>query len=189
MTNDEMQKILEENENLVRFTLCKHFPAYMFDDDMFQVGMIALWKAASTFDFSRGKFSTYAVKCIKNGINCELRKVNRRIAAGELSLTDVKSDGDDDDWRAEKFVYKAIDNERRVEDKVILNEALRSLESTLTENQKKCFYQYVHSVNGEQAARNLGISRGSLSTTVSRIRKKLLNSLKNGEVKHEYSKQ
>lgn len=47
----------------------------MGDDDIFQIGMIGLWKAVKIFDESKGnKFSTLAYKTIYNEIFNELRK-------------------------------------------------------------------------------------------------------------------
>jgi RNA polymerase sporulation-specific sigma factor len=48
-------------------------------DDLASIGRIGLIKAAKTFDIDREvKFSTYAVKCIKNEILMYLRKANNK---------------------------------------------------------------------------------------------------------------
>ena len=58
---------------LVHFVLNKYYPGYTKDEDIIQCGMVGLVGAANTFDESKGTFSTYAVRCVMNQINTELR--------------------------------------------------------------------------------------------------------------------
>lgn len=79
----EIENIVRENENLVRHTVSTfkkkgwlaNYTKTFSDEDVFQIGMIGLFKAAKGFDESKGyKFSTYAVTTIRNTISNELKK-------------------------------------------------------------------------------------------------------------------
>lgn len=47
-------------------------------DDLIQIGRISLWKAATKYDESKGKFGTFAYKVIQNGVRQELKTLNRK---------------------------------------------------------------------------------------------------------------
>lgn len=89
----DRQKLIEENLKLVYFIVNTYYPRYISDEDITQVGMIGLCKAAKNYDENRGTFSTFAGKCIKNEINRELRNRNKRIPT--LSLDYEYRGGED----------------------------------------------------------------------------------------------
>lgn len=76
--------MIEENMNLVYFVLNKYYSQTPKDEDMVQCGMLGLVKAANYWDESKGAFSTYAVKCIRNEISREV--TDRMKHVGVLSL-------------------------------------------------------------------------------------------------------
>lgn len=70
-----MDEKVRENENLVRWVLGRFFPGWEHDEDLHQIGLIALWRACETYDPEQGvKFSTYATKCIRAAILTEFRR-------------------------------------------------------------------------------------------------------------------
>lgn len=73
----DKHKLIEENMNLVYFTINEYFPKYNKDEDMIQCGMVGLCEAADTWDESKSQFSTYAVRCIRSDILLELRRRQR----------------------------------------------------------------------------------------------------------------
>lgn len=86
--------LVEENISFVYYLIKKYYPTYIGDEDLVQVGCLALCKAADTWDESKSKFSTYASKCIRNDINKELNQ--RKKQSGVLSL-DYEVTNDDGD--------------------------------------------------------------------------------------------
>lgn len=71
----EAEALYLENEKLVHFVLSRSFFDKLQDEDTQQIGRIGLWRACLTFDRTgKGKFSTYACKCIKNEILMRVRK-------------------------------------------------------------------------------------------------------------------
>lgn len=86
------QQLIEDNMGLVYAVIKEHFPTFMYDEDLIQVGMIGLCQAANTFDEAKGKFSTFAGRCIYNEICKEFRR--RQKHQGVYSL-DYEYDLDD----------------------------------------------------------------------------------------------
>ncbi len=80
----QVEEKIKEHEKLVYFMINKMFKSQsnleytassrgFQKEDIYQVGMIGLWKAVKTFNESKGrKFSTYATRCIRNEIHNEI---------------------------------------------------------------------------------------------------------------------
>ena len=66
--------LVNENIKLVYYTINKYHSKYIRDEDMIQVGMVGLCKAADKYDERKVKFSTFACVCIRNAIRDELKK-------------------------------------------------------------------------------------------------------------------
>lgn len=79
-----IQKLIEDNINLVYFVIHKYYPTFSKDEDIIQSGMLGLCRAANTWDESRAAFSSFASKCIINDIRLELKR--RKKHKGVLSL-------------------------------------------------------------------------------------------------------
>lgn len=84
--SDRQTTDFEENIGLVGFTIKKFFPQLISDDDLYQVGLIGLWKATEKFNKSKAAFSTFAIKCIRNEVIMELRRRDRKDRLVPLSL-------------------------------------------------------------------------------------------------------
>lgn len=91
----DKQKLIEENMNIVYFTINKYFPKYRNDEDLIQCGMVGLCEAAESWDEDKSQFSTYATRCIYNDILLELRR-RQRHPFPSLSLDYEYSTGDGD---------------------------------------------------------------------------------------------
>lgn len=78
--------------NLVYSLVSKEYPTYTHDEDIIQCGMLGLCKSAEKWNEEKGKFSTFAWKCIRNEINAEFRRRSKQ--KGVLSL-DYEVDGED----------------------------------------------------------------------------------------------
>lgn len=66
--------LIIENMKLVYYLISKYYPTFIGDEDLQQVGMLGLCKAANTWNEEKSKFSTYASKCILNEINFEFKR-------------------------------------------------------------------------------------------------------------------
>ena len=68
------KQLITENINLVYGVIHKYYPTFIHDEDLKQVGMIGLCKAAKIYDASKGKFSSVAFHCIINEIKHEFKR-------------------------------------------------------------------------------------------------------------------
>ena len=75
--SDTNQKV-KENKGLVGMVITEFFPEYLGDEEMFQTGLIGLWKAVESYKKGKQAFSTYAVLLIKRKIIDEIRKRERK---------------------------------------------------------------------------------------------------------------
>ena len=79
-----IEQLIQDNTGLVYKQLHKFNKA--FDDDAVSYAFEALWRAAKTYDESKGaKFSTYASVCIYNEIALYLRKEQQRLKLDVVS--------------------------------------------------------------------------------------------------------
>lgn len=69
--NEEIQK----NEKLIRDTIWKIYPSLADDEDIQQIGRIALWNALKSYSKEgTATFHTYASRFIRNAVVDEIRK-------------------------------------------------------------------------------------------------------------------
>lgn len=68
MNDFEKEKLITENTALIYFVLNKSFSAIQdyYKEELVSIGMIALNSAIDTYEVGKGRFSTYAVRTIRN---------------------------------------------------------------------------------------------------------------------------
>lgn len=90
MMNENERQLVEDNIKLVYYVIHNYYPTFSLDEDLTQIGMIGLCKAAQTWNPEKSKFSGYAVACIKNDIRAELKKRIKQIEpmSIETKITD-----------------------------------------------------------------------------------------------------
>jgi RNA polymerase sigma factor (sigma-70 family) len=88
MTAQEIERAIIDNEKLVYYAIHRFFPDFQDDEDVAQAGFIGLWKACISYDDSKTKFSTYAVRCIMNEIRAELRHRAKLWKFGDIASLD-----------------------------------------------------------------------------------------------------
>lgn len=78
--NVDTDALVRKYEPLIHSVIYKKLPNYIGDDDLVQVGRIALWKSAKRCNPDKGKFSTYAYKVIYHAMLKELGKRKNEIS-------------------------------------------------------------------------------------------------------------
>ncbi len=68
MTSQELNDKILANKGLVWYMLKKYFYFHRSNDDAYSCGLQGLWEAITNFDETKGKFSTYASRCIFNSV-------------------------------------------------------------------------------------------------------------------------
>lgn len=72
--SNSKQQLMEDNVKLVQFLISKYYPHWVGDEDLLQVGMVGLCKAANYWDDNKETmFTTYASKVILNEVKDEFR--------------------------------------------------------------------------------------------------------------------
>ncbi|MBE6541815.1 MAG: sigma-70 family RNA polymerase sigma factor [Ruminococcaceae bacterium] len=140
-------------------------------DDLRQYAMIALYRAANTYnEEDKGKkvsFGLYAKICINNALISALRKYRtekkRRDAARTLA-------------RSEKTVSDPLGN---VIDSEGRGEMLRQIANILSAYEKEVFEYYIIGKSAHEIAERLGTDEKSVSNAVYRIKVKIKGLLKN----------
>lgn len=152
-----IEDLYRENEKIVYFSLSKYYPDLAFDEDAQQVAKIGLWKACRDYDEKRGKFSTCAVRYIRNEIWNYLRIIKKRLPvvsldepiddSGAMVLADIIP-GDDD----------------------VVCDGLYLTDSRLSERRQKIVDCLAAGMTLQETADVIGISRTAVYNNVERIR-------------------
>lgn len=154
-------KLIEDNMNLVYYIIHKYYPTYRNDEDLKQVGMLGLCKAADTWDGVSSKFSTYAFKCIVNTIRVELR--NRSYIIPHISLDNQKFDNSDDSC------YEFIASD---EVDFLFNTQLESFIKTLKPREVELVNYMRLGLIQEEIAKKYNVTRQAISVSCRRIKSK-----------------
>lgn len=91
------------NKGLVHYTINRFFPDEVNDEDIAQIGLIALWRAIENKP-SEKAFSSYAVNTIKNAILNELKK-RQMVKRNDSQFAFIRLD---DENESEKVGYDEI---------------------------------------------------------------------------------
>ena len=170
MTGSERDKLIEENLNLVWYTMRTYYPNRFTPDneqDFFQIGCLGLIQAASTYDEHPDlAFSTYAVNTIRSHINHQFLYLNRK-QRSIMSCVPIDSplneEGDsrtyletvpDDHYRPDQGWY----------------DDLSKFEATLTPNQQKTFAKMLEGKGNVQIAKEEGCNTSCITERIDRIR-------------------
>lgn len=153
------QQLIEDNMVLVYFVVRKYYPWYINDEDIIQVGMLALCKAADSWDAERSSFSSYAVWRIRSYISHEIKVRLRRVPTVSLdaivsnsedsSLLDFQMGASDVDYIDTSALYKVLSRPQR--------EVFDRLQAGMTQ---------------AEIARDMGISRERVGQHTRKIRHK-----------------
>lgn len=87
--DESRQQLIRDNINLVYYIISRYYPSWIKDEDIVQIGMVGLCKAAHYWDESKGvKFNTYAGAVIFSEIRREFgeRYKQRDLESKLLSL-------------------------------------------------------------------------------------------------------
>ena len=154
-----VQKLIEDNLNLVYFVIHKHYPTFCQDEDIIQTGMVGLCDAANTWNEEKSSFSTYAVICIRNAINLEFR--NRKKHNGVLSLDHEYSDSEEDTGTLADFI---------VGDEDVCFTDTEQIRKVLSPNLREIFDLRKDGWTDIEIAKKLGVSRSTVHKKVKEIR-------------------
>jgi len=176
---DEQNRLVENNLGLVRAALGKIH--YGKDKSEFlSIGYEALCTAATVYDPSKGRFSSFAYSCIHNAYLVEIKRRKRwnnrlvDIFERENQMEDGWTWEDKISAEKETFEEKYLDHVTAQEILEIVNKKLMEDEQELLLTVIKCGNSY------DLTAKKLGISRQSVYDRMKRIKGIVLWYYKNG---------
>ena len=162
------EEIARRYENAIRSIAATFSVPEAERDDLYQEGLIALYRAVCKYDESIAKFSTFANVCIKRAM---------------ISWTRNHAQHPDKDGRGEipweeSFSEILQDSEESCpEELYISKEAVSSMKKNaikkLSDYEKCVFLLYLEDMSSEEIADSLGKSKKSIENALDRIRKKL----------------
>lgn len=91
LNDSKFNDVLKNHETMIYYLIHK-LGIRTEDNEFYQEGVIALWKAAETYDEARGKFSTYAYFLIHKALLSLIRKRNRQIDVEDAYKEKVTAD-------------------------------------------------------------------------------------------------
>lgn len=166
MTGQDVEQKIADNQNLVYFVINKRFYGLRHDEDIVQVGRIGLWNACKSYDESKSKFSTYAVRCITNAINKELRYRAKSQGPDTMVSLDAPIKLDDDS-NATTFaqIIPSPNN-----DFCVVDYDVSCLREKLSERDMKIYAMSIDGYSATEIARIYGCSKAWTSAIIRKAR-------------------
>ena len=175
------ERLIEHNLRLVAHIVKKYQNVDEDLDDLLSIGSIGLIKAVNTFDAGKGRFATYACRCIDNELLMMLRSRKKR--EREVSLYEpIGQDKEGNEIRLLDIMeHSQTDVVERMELDNNVRNMLALLERVLTKRERDIII-HRYGLYGEREMTQNGIGEylGISRSYVSRIEKKALDKLKKG---------
>lgn len=138
-----------------------------FDEDMFQIGSIGLLKAIDSFDASKGCFSTYAFRVVRNELLMEFRKSKRSVNAA-FSLDDNVDIGNGESVSYAEMIADRKDYEENTVNSMLAQQIFDKLSSR---EQRIFIMFFVEGKTQQEISEALGISQSYISRIIKGIGK------------------
>lgn len=175
--NDALNKLLNKYKELVNMKVGKYFIIGAEKEDIYQEGMIGLYKAIKSFDSEKqNSFKTFANLCIERQLITAIKTSNRQKHMplnSYLSLNATAYDDDNDTSLLEIFNSKTVEDPletltkkeyyKTVEDKI---------EENLSDFEKQVLHRYARGESYVSIAEKLDSPVKSIDNAIQRIRKK-----------------
>ena len=175
------ERLIEHNLRLVAHIVKKYQKVDEDLDDLLSIGSIGLIKAVNTFDAGKGRFATYACRCIDNELLMMLRSRKKR--EREVSLYEpIGQDKEGNEIRLLDIMeHSQTDVVERMELDNNVRNMLALLERVLTKRERDIIiHRYGLYGEREMTQNEIGEYLGISRSYVSRIEKKALDKLKKG---------
>jgi len=174
LSPEEIEEYVLDNQRLVHY-LIKRFDVAPSDyDDVAQIGMMGLIKAAQTFNRSKDiRFATYASRCINNEILMHFRRENRYV--GNRSLDEpLNPDSDKEEITLGSIIASPGSNFVELIENIETFLALINIILNLLYSRERLIMLYKMSgYKHKTIAQKLGVSRSWVARLENKIKEKL----------------
>lgn len=175
---DAKEKLIMHNLRLVAHITKKYQNSAEESEDYISIGIIGLMKAIDTFDAGRGKFATYACRCIANELLMMLRA--KKKTAREVSLYEpIGTDKEGNEIQ----IYDLCTEKDNIWERLERQEQIEALQKAMYRVLDAREYDVLvcrYGLNGkkEQTQQEIGKRYGISRSYVSRIEKRALLKLR-----------
>lgn len=183
LTNEEKEVMAEENYALVFYVVKMFQNTRIAYDELVSISIVGYAKALNAFDTERGvKFSTYAINCIRNEVLFFLRKEKNHLNNSFSMNTVLSTDKNGNSLSMEETVSNIDNNERSLEQDVVLNDDILLLQKALeylTDKERYIItYRYGLDNGNVKTQREIAEIIGMSQANVSKIEKNILDKVK-----------
>ena len=181
--NEALETLINKYKDLVNMKVGKYFIIGAEKEDIYQEGMIGLYKAIKSFDFEKqNSFKTFANLCIERQLITAIKTSNRQKHMPLNSYLSLNGAAYEDDENDTSLIE--IFNSHTVEDPletITKKEYYKSVEDKIEENlssfEKQVLHRYVEGESYTTIAQKLDSPVKSIDNAIHRIRKKAGKSL------------
>ena len=170
LTDEDRQKLIEDNIKCVHFTVHKYFSHTGFEyEDLVSTGCIGLIKASRTYDPTKVKFRSYAFSCIRNEILMLIRKSKK-----DIDTIPISSGDDDEGFNIFESMLASKDD---IENELITRSYIDLIKSStcLTSLEQQVMNMiYVDEMNQKE----VGTKLRKTPSYISRVHKNAINKLR-----------
>jgi len=139
----------------------------VYDDDLYAIGIVGLLKSVNTFDEEKGyKFSTYAMRIVRNEILMTFRKKRIDVA---FSLDDKVNLRNEEEVSYSDLISDGI----AFEEEVIADMDAGQVISSLTTREQKIVDLMLNGKTQLEISQIIGISQSQVSRIAKGVRKKI----------------
>lgn len=172
MTEDQ-KRMFEDNYKLMYFAMKGIFFHGATTDEILSVGSEALIAAVKTYEKSRGEFSTYAYRCIRNKYIEYAQKNNKANNNAEVSIYEDISTPYGSYMLGEIIQDPETNIEKTSEIREEYDKVVKIASEVLTEKEAEYLNILLESKNQSDAAKRMGISKQAFSKKMGKIRDKI----------------
>ena len=199
MTDEEIAVIARDNKEALNFLLnkykelvymksSKYFIIGAEKDDIFQEGMIGLYKAIRSFKGDKqNSFKTFANMCVERQLITAIKTSNRQKHMPLNSYLSLNTSSYEDDDENEKVLLEVLNN-KMAEDpldtltkKEYYSNVEDAIDKTLSDFEKQVLKKFIKGDPYIKIAEDLEAPVKSVDNAIQRIRKKALKNIANNE--------
>ena len=185
---DALNFLLDKYKELVYMKSSKYFIIGAEKDDIFQEGMIGLYKAILSFKSDKqNSFRTFANMCIERQLITAIKSSNRQKHMPLNSYLSLNTSTYEDDDENEKTLLDILNNKMAEDplDTLTKKEYYSNVENTidksLSDFEKKVLRKFIKGDSYIKIAEELESPVKSVDNAIQRIRKKAMKNMSNNE--------
>ncbi|MBE5933789.1 MAG: sigma-70 family RNA polymerase sigma factor [Lachnospiraceae bacterium] len=173
---DAMEFLLKKHSPIVKKEIRTMYIIGAETEDLYQEGMIGLFKAIRDYEPSKGAvFSTFATLCVKNQVKSAVTAANRKKHSPLNQYISIYAGSDEDGDNEELFMDdgEKTNPEKRILAKENENELLNSIKERLSKLEVNVLNLYLDGLSYAEIGEQIDKSEKSINNALQRIRAKL----------------